>query len=58
MLPEIDEDGSGLLDREEVAQLSERLGAPLTKVKLDAAMMDMDEDGSGEVDFDEFKDWW
>ena len=55
---EIDEDGSGLLDREEVAQLSERLGAPLTKVKLDEAMVDMDEDGSGEVDFDEFKNWW
>lgn len=51
-------DGSGLLDREEVAQLSKRLGAPLTKVKLDAAMANMDHDGSGEVDFDEFKDWW
>ncbi len=55
---QIDEDGSGLLDRDEVAALSEQLGAPLTKVKLDAAMADMDEDGSGEVDFDEFKIWW
>lgn len=55
---QIDEDGSGLLDREEVAALSEQLGVTLTKVKLDAAMADMDEDGSGEVDFDEFKEWW
>jgi Ca2+-binding EF-hand superfamily protein len=55
---QIDEDGSGFLDREEVATLSERLGAPLTKVKLDAAMADMDEDGSGEVDFEEFTEWW
>jgi hypothetical protein len=55
---QIDEDGSGLLDRDEVAALSEQLGAPLTKVKLDAAMADMDEDGSGEVDFDEFQAWW
>lgn len=55
---QIDEDGSGLLDREEVASLSTQLGAPLTKVKLDAAMADMDEDGSGEVDFDEFREWW
>lgn len=58
LFSKIDEDGSGLLDRDEVAALSEQLGAPLTKVKLDAAMADMDEDGSGEVDFDEFRAWW
>ena len=54
---EIDTDGSGLLDRDEVAVLAQRLGQELTDKQLDRAMAKMDTDGSGEIDFEEFKDW-
>jgi hypothetical protein len=54
----IDEDGSGLLDRDEVYELAEKLGATLSTAELDDAMAEMDEDGSGEVDFEEFAEWF
>ena len=34
------------------------LGCALNKVEVDAAMAEMDKDGSGGVDFDEFYTWW
>ena len=34
------------------------LGYRLTDKELTAAMAEMDEDGSGEVDFIEFYGWW
>ncbi len=55
---EIDEDGSGLLDRAEVRELAEKLGVTLSSAELDDAMAQMDEDGSGEVDFEEFAEWF
>ena len=55
---ETDDDGSGLLDRSEVKQLAIMLGQKLNSKELDMAMAEMDEDGSGEVDFDEFFAWW
>lgn len=54
----IDEDGSGLLDRQEVEKMLRGLGRPLSPADLDAAMTLMDGDGSGEVDADEFREWW
>ena len=54
----IDTDGSGFLDREEIAQLSVELGKPLTEAELDKAMLSMDADGSGEVDLEEFVGWF
>ena len=54
----IDEDGSGLLDRDEVHLLAEELGVELSAPELDQAMREMDEDGSGEVDFEEFTEWF
>jgi hypothetical protein len=58
MFNEMDEDGSGELDRDEIKLLARRLGKRLSKSELDAAMAEMDADGSGEVDFDEFVSWW
>jgi hypothetical protein len=58
LFDEIDLDGGGTLDREEVAALAIRMGSPLTDVELDEAMADMDEDGSGDVDFGELKSWF
>eukprot|EP01044_Picomonas_judraskeda_P002183 COSAG03_NODE_150_length_11507_cov_752.905242_3_plen_331_part_00 len=51
---EIDEDGSGALDRSEIALLAGRLGKRLTESELTHAMLDMDIDGGGEVEFNEF----
>ena len=55
---EIDTDGSGALDRKEIEELSTKLGADLDDSELDAAMAEMDADGSGEAKFWEFKRWW
>eukprot|EP01050_Picozoa_sp_SAG11_P028966 SAG11_NODE_7967_length_1076_cov_1.552712_2_plen_103_part_00 len=51
-------DGSGFLDREEVATLAEKMNLALSEGELDEAMDTMDADGSGEIDFDEFAEWW
>lgn len=52
----LDSDGSGQLDRSEVKEALQILD--LKGVDPKAAMKAMDEDGSGEVSFDEFADWW
>ena len=43
---EMDEDGSGTLDRAEVKMLCKMLGMPLTDDEVDKAMVTMDEDGA------------
>ena len=55
---ETGDDGSLLLDRSEVKHLAIMMGQKLNSKELDMAMAEMDEDGSGEVDFDEFFAWW
>lgn len=54
----IDDDGSGELDREEIARLSKDLGKPLDGPALDAFMAEIDADGSGLVDYEEFFVWY
>ena len=54
----IDEDCSGYLDRGELGHLAERAGRHLNERQLDDAMRTMDVDGSGQVDFEEFANWW
>ena len=44
----IDADGGGTLDRDEVGQLSEKLGRKLTDKELDEMRAKMDSDGSGD----------
>ena len=53
LFAEFDLDGSGELDRGEIAQVMSGMGSRATETELDAAMVEMDADGSGEVDFDE-----
>ena len=50
----IDVDGSGTLEREEIAMLATKMGRGLKSAELDSAMEAMDADGNGSVDFDEF----
>jgi calmodulin len=54
----MDTDEGGTLDRDEIRDLARSLGNQLTDAQLDQAMIEMDEDGSGEVDFEEFFDWY
>ena len=58
LFAEFDLDGSGELDREEIAALTEKMGTRFNDEELDEAMQDMDADGSGEVDFEEFQAWF
>jgi hypothetical protein len=55
---EMDADGSGLLDKGEVQRLCKKMGHKLSKKGLKMAMAEMDANGSGEVDFEEFDAWW
>ena len=58
LFDDIDADGSGSLDRDEILQLAMRLGKRLSATELDGAMKEMDTDGDEEVSFDEFRVWW
>lgn len=58
MFKEMDSDNSKLLDRGEVQRLASLIGVVLDEEELSSAMAEMDKDGSGEVDFSEFYDWW
>ena len=58
MFGSADKSGDGILDRGEIAEVATSLGSKLSAKELDKAMAIMDEDGSGEVDFEEFYGWW
>ena len=58
LFAEMDEDGSGALDEEEVGLLLGKLGHELDKKGLERLVAEMDEDGNGEIDFHEFKAWF
>ena len=58
LFEDMDADGGGCLDLDEIRQLAISLGNRLTPSQLVAAMREMDEDGGGEVDFHEFYAWW
>jgi hypothetical protein len=59
LFDKMDADGSGALDREEVAHLAKTLGTEVeSEAGLDAAMALMDIDGNGTVEYAEFKIWY
>jgi Ca2+-binding EF-hand superfamily protein len=58
LFAEMDEDGSGALDEEEVGVLLRKLGYELDAKMLSKLVAEMDEDGNGEIDFREFKQWF
>ena len=55
---QVDVDGSGALDRDEVRQVLILMGRSEDEIDLDAAMEEMDDDRSGEVDYQEFETWF
>lgn len=59
LFKEIDEDGSGTLDPEEVRQMLTKLGVEkVNDESLQEVFTKMDPDGDGEVTLDEFLGWW
>ena len=54
---QIDADGSGELDMEEVGQLLARMGQKVDAQGLTAIMNDIDDDHTGEVSLAEFEAW-
>ena len=55
---EIDTDGSGAIDKDELRAMLIKLGKPSSDAMLERAMAAMDPDGDGEITFDEFKQFW
>eukprot|EP01043_Picozoa_sp_COSAG02_P029200 COSAG02_NODE_1806_length_10867_cov_7.575130_5_plen_748_part_01 len=55
---QLDDDGSGSLERNEILRLLRLLGMSTTQTEMDHFMAELDEDGSGQVEFEEFKTWW
>ena len=58
MFDRYDLDGSGAIDKAELAALCAQLGRDLNPVELDGVMAKLDADGNGSVGFDEFMWWW
>jgi calmodulin len=50
-----DADGSGLIDRHEMASLMKKLAQGLSEEEITAIMEEVDVDGDGEVSYEEFK---
>lgn len=53
-----DTDGSGDIDAEEFQNLAYKLGETLTKEEIIEYIKQIDINGNGRVDFDEFFNWW
>ena len=47
-----------MLDKEELENLCKKLGHDLSKENVKTAMADLDLDGSGYIDMDEFARWY
>jgi hypothetical protein len=58
LFQEMDADGSGGLDREEVGLLLGKLDFDLSSNAFDLLWDEMDTDKSGDIDFHEFKEWF
>merc|ERR1712216_558349 len=53
-----DEDRSGYIDVKELRELLHKLGESLTEDELEQAFKELDQDGSGEIEFFEFVEWF
>eukprot|EP00730_Choanoeca_flexa_P012308 TRINITY_DN393_c0_g1_i2.p1 TRINITY_DN393_c0_g1~~TRINITY_DN393_c0_g1_i2.p1 ORF type:complete len:169 (+),score=51.15 TRINITY_DN393_c0_g1_i2:46-552(+) len=53
-----DKDGSGSIDASELKEIAYQLGHPMTDAQIAEGLKEIDLDGSGELNYDEFKRWW
>jgi Ca2+-binding EF-hand superfamily protein len=54
----VDVDGSGVIDKDEMAHLLQSLGLTLSVEEIDVGFAKLDKDSDGAVDFDEFYQWY
>ena len=54
----IDEDDSGVIERKEFRRLMKRLAPQMDKEEVDTVFDEIDTDGGGDLDFEEFSGWW
>lgn len=54
----VDDDGSGLIDKEEMVRLLSSLGKMIPQDEIDEGFAKLDKDSSGHIDFDEFYAWY
>ena len=55
---QLDVDRNGTLDEHELVSLAAAGGKKLSRRQLAEAMAEMDADGSGSVEYEEFEKWW
>ncbi len=55
---QIDESGNGLIDSKELQNLFAKLDCPVTDEELSASMLELDENGDGQIDYAEFTKWY
>ena len=55
---QFDTNENGSIDKAELANLCRALGDPLTRSELDQAFKDLDTDGSGKIQWEEFIMFW
>eukprot|EP00045_Choanoeca_perplexa_P017848 m.268555 g.268555 ORF g.268555 m.268555 type:complete len:169 (-) comp17654_c0_seq1:704-1210(-) len=53
-----DRDGSGTIDASELKEIAYQLGHPMTDAQIAEGLKEIDLDGSGELNYEEFKRWW
>jgi hypothetical protein len=58
LLQAYDADGSGTIDRSELETMLSDLCVPMTREEMDELMDQLDKDGSGAIDFEEFHQWF
>ena len=58
MFEVLDEDDSGGLDKEELAQVFQQMGRTVEGAKLDKIFRGIDKDKNGSIEYDEFLAWW
>jgi calmodulin len=54
----VDADGSGIIDKDEMAHLLQSLGVALSKEEIVIGFAKLDADSDGGVDFDDFYQWY
>jgi glycerol-3-phosphate dehydrogenase len=54
----IDTDGNGYLDHQEIGEVAEVLGFPMSEKELAVAFQELDADSNGRISFEEFEQWW
>jgi len=53
-----DRDSNGTIDEAELGLLLDALGVGYTDAQVSATFTSLDQDGSGQLEFEEFRAWW